>query len=89
MTVPLRAVLFDMDGTLLDTAPDMVGALNALRAEEGLAPLPYERVRCAVSHGAARVVRTGFPDAAPDSFAALQRRFLDIYRSALRLPGAA
>ncbi len=83
MTAPLRAVLFDMDGTLLDTAPDMVGALNALRAEEGLAPLPYERVRCAVSHGAARVVRTGFPDAAPDSFAALQRRFLDIYRSAL------
>jgi len=35
MTVPLRAVLFDMDGTLLDTAPDMVGALNALRREGG------------------------------------------------------
>src|SRR5260221_2144765 len=68
MTAPLRAVLFDIDGTLLDTAPDMVGALNALRAEEGLAPLPYGRVRCAVSHGAARVARTGFPDAAPDSF---------------------
>ncbi len=83
MTMPLRAVLFDLDGTLLDTAPDMVGALNALRGEEGLAPLPYELVRSAVSHGAARVVRTGFPDAAPDRFAALQRRFLDIYRGAL------
>jgi N-acetyl-D-muramate 6-phosphate phosphatase len=83
MTVPLRAVLFDMDGTLLDTAPDMVGALNALRREEGLAPLPYESVRSAVSHGAARVVRTGFPDAAPDSVADLQKRFLTIYRGAL------
>ena len=83
MTLPLRAVLFDMDGTLLDTAPDMVGALNALRREEGLAPLPYEVVRSAVSHGAARVVKTGFPDAGLESAAALQRRFLDIYRSAL------
>ena len=58
------AILFDLDGTLLDTAPDMVGALNALRREEGLAPLPYDLVRSAVSHGAARVVKTGFPDAA-------------------------
>jgi N-acetyl-D-muramate 6-phosphate phosphatase len=75
--------LFDLDGTLLDTAPDMVGALNALRRENGLAPLPYEEVRPAVSHGAARVVKTGFPDASADSAAALQRRFLEIYRGAL------
>jgi phosphoglycolate phosphatase-like HAD superfamily hydrolase len=47
MTLPLRAVLFDMDGTLLDTAPDMVGALNALRREEGLAPLPYALLHAA------------------------------------------
>ncbi|MGO9930670.1 MAG: phosphoglycolate phosphatase [Steroidobacteraceae bacterium] len=79
----MRAVLFDLDGTLLDTAPDMVGALNALRREKSLAPLPYEAVRGCVSHGAARVVRTGFPDADPQSFAALQRRFLEIYRGAL------
>jgi N-acetyl-D-muramate 6-phosphate phosphatase len=79
----LRAILFDLDGTLLDTAPDMVGALNELRREQGLAPLPYEEVRSAVSHGAARVVKTGFPDAAADDAAALQRRFLEIYRGAL------
>ena len=36
----LEAVLFDLDGTLLDTAPDMGGALNELRAEHDLAPLP-------------------------------------------------
>ena len=83
MMLPLRAVLFDLDGTLLDTAPDMVGALNALRREEGLAPLPYDLVRSAVSHGAARVVKTGFPDAAAEDAAALQRRFLEIYRGAL------
>ena len=83
MTLPLRAILFDMDGTVLDTAPDMAGALNALRAEEGFAPMPFEKVRSAVSHGAARVVQAGFPDAAPERLAALQRRFLEIYRGAL------
>jgi N-acetyl-D-muramate 6-phosphate phosphatase len=83
MILPLRAVLFDLDGTLLDTAPDMVGALNALRAEHDLAPLPYDAVRAAVSHGAARVVKIGFPDSDPAAAAALQRRFLDIYRGAL------
>jgi len=83
MTQPVRAVLWDLDGTLLDTAPDMVGALNALRGEEGCAPLPYDEVRAVVSHGAARVVKCGFPDALPDRAAQLQRRFLEIYRGAL------
>jgi phosphoglycolate phosphatase len=79
----LRAVLFDMDGTLLDTAPDMVGALNHLRQERKLAPLPFELVRSAVSHGAARVVRSGFESAGEQEFAQLQQRFLEIYRGAL------
>jgi phosphoglycolate phosphatase len=83
MTLPLKVILFDMDGTVLDTAPDMVAALNALRAEEGLAPMAYDVVRSAVSHGAARVVKSGFPDAADEKFAVLQRRFLEIYRGAL------
>jgi 2-phosphoglycolate phosphatase len=83
MTPPLRAVLFDLDGTLLDTAPDMVGALNALRGEEALAPMAYELVRAAVSHGTARVVKTGFPGAEAEVFAALQQRFLRLYRGAL------
>jgi 2-phosphoglycolate phosphatase len=83
MTLPLRAVLFDLDGTLLDTAPDMVGALNALRREHGLAPLPYEEVRSAVSHGAARVVKIGFADAPAENLPVLQQRFLEIYRGAL------
>ena len=81
--VPLRAILFDLDGTLLDTAPDMVGALNALRREEDLPPMLYEAVRPAVSHGAARIVKSGFPDVSAEHFAELQKRFLEIYRGAL------
>jgi 2-phosphoglycolate phosphatase len=79
----LRAVLFDLDGTLLDTAPDMVGALNALRREESLPLMPYDSIRSAVSHGAVRVVKAGFPDADPEAALRLQRRFLEIYRGAL------
>jgi N-acetyl-D-muramate 6-phosphate phosphatase len=83
MVPRLRAVLFDLDGTLLDTAPDMIGALNALRAQESLPALPYETVRSAVSHGAARVVKVGFSEADGETLVRLQQRFLDIYRSAL------
>jgi N-acetyl-D-muramate 6-phosphate phosphatase len=79
----LRAVLFDLDGTLLDTAPDMIGALNALRTEHRLAELPAARVRPAVSHGSSRLVQLGFPDAINERFAALQRRFLEIYADRL------
>ncbi len=83
MSLPLRAVLFDLDGTVLDTAPDMVRSLNTLLAEEGLPPLPFAAVRVCVSHGAARVVKRGFPEADPERFVALQQRFLAIYRDGL------
>jgi phosphoglycolate phosphatase len=79
----LRAVLFDLDGTLLDTAPDMVGALDALRRENGLVPLPFEEVRSSVSHGSGRLVRLGFPDADAQRLGTLQRRYLEIYGAAL------
>ena len=78
-----RAILFDLDGTLLDTAPDMVGALDELRRENGLAPLPFIEVRALVSHGSARLVSLGFPDADMDRLAVLQRRYLEIYAGAL------
>jgi 2-phosphoglycolate phosphatase len=81
--VPLRAILFDLDGTLLDTAPDMVDALNALRREQHLAPLPFEAVRPSVSHGSRRLVELGFPGLPADGIAALQKRYLELYRSSL------
>jgi N-acetyl-D-muramate 6-phosphate phosphatase len=83
--LPIRAVLFDLDGTLLDTAPDMVAALNALRHENSLPSLPSAAIRPAVSHGAVRVVKAGFPDADSDTSTRLQRRFLEIYRGALSI----
>jgi 2-phosphoglycolate phosphatase len=73
------AVLFDLDGTLLDTAPDMVGALNLLRTEQGLDTLPFAAVRASVSHGAIRLVTVGFPDAKGAEFERLRQRFLDLY----------
>jgi N-acetyl-D-muramate 6-phosphate phosphatase len=74
-----RAVLLDLDGTLLDTAPDMVGAMNALRREEGLDPLPFEQGRRQVSQGATALVRLAFPEAVEPELAALRERFLQIY----------
>jgi phosphoglycolate phosphatase len=71
--------LLDLDGTLLDTAPDMGGALNQLRAERGLEPLPAATIRPVVSHGAMRLIALGFPEAAGDDFEALRLRFLDLY----------
>lgn len=78
-----RAVLFDLDGTLLDTAPDMAGALNELRIAEGLPPLPFDTLRPHVSHGSARLVSVGFELEAGDRYERLRQRFLDVYRARL------
>ncbi len=80
---PLRAVLFDLDGTVLDTAPDMHRALNILRREESRATLPFDLVRPRVSHGAAGLLGVGFPDADEPRLRTLQTRFLEIYRAGL------
>jgi phosphoglycolate phosphatase len=81
--VPIRGVLFDLDGTLLDTAQDMMNALNALRAEENLAPLPYEKVRCQVSHGANALVKLSFGELSATDHELMRQRLLDIYRRQL------
>ena len=79
------ALLLDLDGTLLDTAPDMGGALNRLRAEHGRAPLPADTIRPAVSHGAMRLVALGFPEATGQTFETLRLRFLEIYAANLAI----
>ncbi|HXH02531.1 MAG TPA: phosphoglycolate phosphatase [Candidatus Competibacteraceae bacterium] len=84
MASALRCVLFDLDGTLLDTAPDMARALNGLRQERGLAPLPFARIRPVVSHGSLGLVRLGFDRGPGDpGFDELRARFLDIYAADL------
>jgi 2-phosphoglycolate phosphatase len=79
----VRAILFDLDGTLLDTAPDLVAALNMLRGEAGLQPLPFLEVQPLVSHGANALVREAFPGVEPARFEALRSRFLALYAAAL------
>ncbi|MHB0775509.1 HAD-IA family hydrolase [Halomonas sp. WWR20] len=51
------ALLFDLDGTLVDTAPDLAKATNVLRAHHGLEDLPYEVIRAEVSNGGSALVR--------------------------------
>jgi phosphoglycolate phosphatase len=53
-------IAFDLDGTLVDTAPDLVGTLNAILAEEGLRALPMEHARDLIGHGARRLLERGF-----------------------------
>jgi N-acetyl-D-muramate 6-phosphate phosphatase len=79
----IKAVLFDLDGTLLDTAQDFHESLNDLRAEENLAPLSFETVRAQVSHGGHALVRLGFGVLDPDAHEAMRMRLLNIYRQRL------
>jgi len=79
----VKALLLDLDGTLLDTAPDMANALNLLRTEQSVAPLAFAAIRPHVSHGAAALVRLGFPDAPDDLMVELRARFLELYRENL------
>lgn len=80
----IRTVLFDLDGTLADTAPDLAYALNCLRQERGQPPLSYEVLRPIASHGAKGLIGRGFGISPQDAaYAALRQRFLDLYAANL------
>lgn len=79
----VTALLLDLDGTLLDTAPEMAEALNILRGEEKLSPLPFDLIRPTVSHGSIRMVNLAFAGVTETEFERLRVRFLDIYRGML------
>lgn len=75
-------VLFDLDGTLLDTAPDFIRCLNRLRVELDMAALPAEVIRPSVSNGARAMIETGFgltPEH-PD-YSVRHTAFLDLYEA--------
>ncbi|RFP80855.1 HAD family hydrolase [Hydrogenophaga borbori] len=78
----LQAVLFDLDGTLLDSAPDLGGAAESLREARGLPPLPIGSYRAHAGAGARGMLRVAF-DMAPDhpEYAALRLAFLDAYEA--------
>ena len=74
------AVFFDLDGTLVDTAPDFHTVLNAMLAQAGKPALAYEKVRAQVSNGARAVVQAGFGGAPGEEyFDAVLAEFLDRY----------
>lgn len=77
-------ILFDLDGTLADTAPDLAGALNVMLLEDGRAALPFELIRPWVSWGALRLVQLGYgKDLGPERVADLRQRFLACYEAGL------
>ncbi len=77
----MRAVLFDLDGTFADTAPDMARALNVIRRQRGLAALPLATIRPHVSHGARGMLDVGFGISPQhETFVALRDAFYDEYQ---------
>ncbi|HEX7971315.1 MAG TPA: HAD hydrolase-like protein, partial [Thiobacillus sp.] len=76
----IKAVLFDLDGTLVDTAPDLGHALNLQRARHGLPPLADDVIRPQASHGARGLLGVGF-DLHPDDarFESMREEFLQLY----------
>jgi 2-phosphoglycolate phosphatase len=76
------AVLFDLDGTLLDTAPDLGYALNTLLELKGRAALPLETIRPIASHGSLGLLKLGFNVSVADpEFAPLCEQLLGIYHA--------
>jgi phosphoglycolate phosphatase len=72
-------MLFDLDGTLLDSAPDLVASLNHVRASRDLSPLPVAEMSRFASKGSVGLLRRGMPPADPETFAGWRELFLQHY----------
>jgi phosphoglycolate phosphatase len=88
------AILFDLDGTLVDTAPDMVAVLQDLQRTHGLDPVDYELGRAYVSNGALGLLGLGFPDIEHAIGSDLHTAYLESYagrvcEASLLFPGLA
>ncbi len=76
----LKAVMFDLDGTLIDTAPDFIYVLNTLRNQHQLPPLNDTEIRNTVSNGARALITLGFGlNEGENGFEALKQQLLDLY----------
>ncbi len=78
-----EVALFDLDGTLLDSAPDMLATVNAMRARRDIAPMALADIRPVVSRGARAMATTAFPEWNNDEILAALPEFLDIYAQEL------
>ena len=74
--VPIKLLIFDLDGTLIDSLPDLVDATNEMRGSFGLTPLGPEEVRRLVGQGARSLVERALPGAAPGEVEQGLERFL-------------
>ena len=87
MSPASTTVVFDLDGTLIDSAPDLAGALNAVLAEQGLPPLALDSVRAMVGEGAVKMIERGLAAAGmtmDDGLSdTLRESFLDHYRDCM------
>jgi 2-phosphoglycolate phosphatase len=84
LTSRVHAVLFDLDGTLVDTAPDLGATLNAMRLRRGMMPISHAECRAQASHGAQGLLRLGFEvDREHPDFADLRQEFLEHYAANL------
>ena len=84
MMVPLRAVLFDLDGTLIDSAPDLAGTANDMRVARSDAPLAYAELRPMVGTGARGMIGRAFGVSPDDAaFEPLRDEFLALYATRL------
>lgn len=84
VSLPIKAVLFDLDGTLIDSAPDLAGTANDMRIARGLPPMPYEVLRRMVGAGARGMMGLAF-EVVPghEAFEALRDEFFDRYQQRL------
>ena len=84
VSAKIRTVLFDLDGTLADTAPDLAYCLNVLRREQGVSELPLDLVKTHVSNGAGALIQLGFNIEPTDPyFEPLRTKLLDLYQQHL------
>ena len=81
--VEFHGVLFDLDGTLVDTAPDMVAVLQAMQSDHGVDPVAYETGRTYVSNGAIGLLGLGFPGIEVTIGHALHVEYLERYAATL------
>lgn len=75
----LDAVLFDLDGTLVDSAPDLVATVGWLRQQHGLEPIELDRLGMLASRGALGLIEAGFSDRADLDRNQLRQQFLEYY----------
>ncbi len=76
-------ILFDLDGTLVDSAVDLLNAINAIAAREGVAQVPLATLRPVVSRGARAMLAIAFPDRDAAQRESLLQPFLDVYAGAV------